>query len=53
MSPGIGESDWAFKNTFEVSAKELAAINVDLVFDGLDTFASVEFVRYTICHANK
>jgi beta-mannosidase len=42
----VGESDWAFKNTFEVSAKELAAVNVDLVFDGLDTFASVEFVRY-------
>ncbi|KAG2348846.1 glycoside hydrolase family 2 protein [Suillus weaverae] len=39
----IGESDWAFKNTFEISAKELAAVNADLVFDGLDTFASVEF----------
>lgn len=39
----VGESDWAFKNTFEVSVKELAALNVDLVFDGLDTFASVEF----------
>lgn len=44
----VGESDWAFKNTFEVSAKELAAVNVDLVFDGLDTFASVEFNGHKI-----
>ncbi|KAG2042900.1 glycoside hydrolase family 2 protein [Suillus americanus] len=44
----VGESDWAFKNTFEVSAKELAAVNADLVFDGLDTFASVEFNGHKI-----
>jgi len=48
MLPGVGESDWSFKNTTEVSAKELAAPNIDLVFDGLDTFASVELVRFII-----
>jgi len=48
MLPGVGESDWAFKNTTEVSAKELAAPNIDLVFDGLDTLASVELVRFII-----
>ncbi|KAN0097394.1 glycoside hydrolase family 2 protein [Tylopilus felleus] len=37
----IGETDWAFKNTFIVSEKDLTAANVDLVFEGLDTFASV------------
>jgi beta-mannosidase len=35
-----------------VSSKELAATNIDLVFDGLDTFASVEFVRYTTVFPN-
>jgi len=28
------------------------ATNIDLVFDGLDTFASVEFVRYTTVFSN-
>ncbi|KAG8218701.1 glycoside hydrolase family 2 protein [Butyriboletus roseoflavus] len=38
---GIGEADWAFKNTFTVTGKDLAAANTDLVFEGLDTFASI------------
>ncbi|TEB30224.1 beta-mannosidase [Coprinellus micaceus] len=37
----VGESEWAFKHTLEVSEKELGAPNVDLVFEGLDTFATV------------
>ncbi|KAJ7095340.1 glycoside hydrolase family 2 protein [Mycena belliarum] len=37
----VGESRWAFKTEFSVSAAELAAGNADLVFDGIDTFASV------------
>ncbi|KAH7916082.1 glycoside hydrolase family 2 protein [Hygrophoropsis aurantiaca] len=38
----VGEADWAFKNSFTATAAELAAPNVDLVFEGLDTFAAVE-----------
>lgn len=45
VSPtGIGEVEWAFKCSFSVSEQELASPNVDLVFDGLDTFASVVVV---------
>jgi hypothetical protein len=43
-SLGVGESEWAFKHTLEVSEKELGAPNVDLVFEGLDTFATVTLV---------
>ncbi|TFK55470.1 glycoside hydrolase family 2 protein [Heliocybe sulcata] len=38
----IGETEWAFKNTFNVKVSDLAAPNVDLVFEGVDTFASVK-----------
>ena len=41
---GIGEADWALKTIFEVSERELSAPNIDLVFDGLDTFSVVSFV---------
>ncbi|TFK43576.1 glycoside hydrolase family 2 protein [Crucibulum laeve] len=37
----IGEAEWAFKTTFNVAEEELSAGNVDLVFEGLDTFATV------------
>ncbi|KAI0053587.1 glycoside hydrolase family 2 protein [Auriscalpium vulgare] len=37
----IGEAEWAFKTSFSVTEQEAAAPNVDLVFDGLDTFATV------------
>lgn len=43
-SLGVGESEWAFKHTLEISEKELGAPNVDLVFEGLDTFATVTLV---------
>ena len=42
---GIGEADWEFKTTFDVAETELNAPNADLVFDGLDTFATVTLVR--------
>ncbi|RDB22567.1 Beta-mannosidase B [Hypsizygus marmoreus] len=35
----VGESEWAFKSTFTVTQEELRSPNIDLVFDGLDTFA--------------
>ncbi|KAI9069247.1 glycoside hydrolase family 2 protein [Trametes sanguinea] len=38
----VGEAEWAFKSRFTVSDEEVEAENVDLVFDGLDTFAVVE-----------
>ncbi|KAL4267421.1 Beta-mannosidase glycosyl hydrolase [Pleurotus pulmonarius] len=37
----VGESQWAFKTTFEVSESDLSPSYADLVFDGLDTFATV------------
>ncbi|THH31326.1 hypothetical protein EUX98_g2891 [Antrodiella citrinella] len=38
---GIGESEWAFKTEINVTEAELASTAADLVFDGLDTFATV------------
>lgn len=41
---GIGESDWAFRTSFELDKNDFSASHADLVFDGLDTFAIVELV---------
>lgn len=41
---GVGEADWSFKTTFSVDDKLLSAGNADLVFEGLDTFATVSLV---------
>ncbi|KIJ70008.1 glycoside hydrolase family 2 protein [Hydnomerulius pinastri MD-312] len=38
----IGETEWVFKNTFTVTEKDLAADHADLVFEGLDTYATVK-----------
>ncbi|KAF8192560.1 glycoside hydrolase family 2 protein [Pholiota molesta] len=38
----VGEKEWAFKTTLEVAESELASPNVDLLFEGLDTFATVK-----------
>ncbi|TAJ15233.1 glycoside hydrolase family 2 protein [Marinilabiliaceae bacterium JC017] len=37
----IGEKDWIYKTSFSID-KELSADKVDLVFEGLDTHATVE-----------
>ena len=42
---GVGEKEWTFKTTFTASDDDLKAPNADLVFDGLDTFATVTLVR--------
>lgn len=42
---GVGEKEWGFKTTFTASNDDLKALNADLVFDGLDTFATVTLVR--------
>jgi hypothetical protein len=43
--PGIGEAEWAFKSTFNVHENILASSNVDLVFEGLDTYCTITLVR--------
>ncbi|KQS04708.1 beta-mannosidase [Sphingomonas sp. Leaf357] len=37
----VGLSDWQYRSVFTVDAAMLARHDVDLVFDGLDTFAAV------------
>ncbi|KAG6817452.1 hypothetical protein H0H87_008620 [Tephrocybe sp. NHM501043] len=44
----VGESEWAFKSSFTVTEEELRFSNVDLIFDGLDTFAKVNLNDRTI-----
>ncbi len=43
--PGIGEAEWTFKCAFSAEDSILSASYVDLVFDGLDTYCTVELVR--------
>lgn len=49
LSAGIGEASWAFKTSLDVTEQELSNSQVDLVFDGLDTFAKV----YLVCGINQ
>lgn len=42
--PGVGEADWAFQTKLDLSRDDLAAKHIDLVFDGLDTYATVKLV---------
>jgi beta-mannosidase len=37
----IDKKDWEYRTTFSVTAQTLARENVELVFDGLDTYAEV------------
>jgi beta-mannosidase len=37
----VGEADWLYQTTFDVPAELLETDQLDLVFDGLDTFASI------------
>ncbi|KAJ3532447.1 hypothetical protein NM688_g7423 [Phlebia brevispora] len=48
----IGENDWTFSTTFDVKDNEFNAPNVDLVFDGLDTFATLTLNGAVITKAN-
>jgi hypothetical protein len=50
ISPGVGEADWAFMTTFDCTEGILSGPNVDLVFDGLDTFAAVKLVSCLASH---
>src|SRR6202522_1479527 len=48
----IGLADWDYQTTFQVDAAALAHDHVDLVFDGLDTFADVYLNDQAILHAD-
>lgn len=48
----IGESDWEYRTTFSVDAATLAHDHIDLVFDGLDTFADVTLNDHAILTAD-
>ncbi|KAH8106015.1 glycoside hydrolase family 2 protein [Cristinia sonorae] len=48
----IGEAEWAFRTEFIATEAELATSAVDLVFDGLDTFASVLLNGKEILHTD-
>ena len=37
----IGKTDWEYKTTFQVSPEILKRQNLEIVFDGLDTYANV------------
>lgn len=41
---GVGEASWSFKTDFDVTAEDLEKPFADLVFEGLDTFATVSLV---------
>ncbi|KAF9058147.1 glycoside hydrolase family 2 protein [Panaeolus papilionaceus] len=48
----VGEAEWAFKTTFIASDEDVAARSVDLVFDGLDTFATVKLNGHVILNTD-
>ena len=48
----IGLADWEYQTTFQVDAIALAHDHLDLVFDGLDTFADVYLNDQSILHAD-
>jgi beta-mannosidase len=48
----IGLTDWEYQTTFQVDAAALSHDHVDLVFEGLDTFADVYLNEQAILHAD-
>lgn len=48
----IGLADWEYQTTFQADAGTLAHEHVDLVFEGLDTFADVYLNDQAILHAD-
>src|SRR5256885_6759013 len=47
----IGLTDWEYRTTFQADAGTLTAKHVDLIFDGLDTFADVYLNEQPVLHA--
>src|ERR1700722_2541247 len=48
----IGLTDWEYQTVFQVDAAALAHDHVDLLFDGLDTFADVYVNDQEVLHAD-
>jgi beta-mannosidase len=48
----VGESDWEYQTTFAMDSKGLTREHVDLVFDGLDTFADVYLNEHLIAQTD-
>jgi beta-mannosidase len=48
----IGLTDWEYQATFQIDAASLAHDHVDLVFEGLDTFADVYLNDQAILHTD-
>jgi len=48
----VGLTDWEYQTTFQVDATALAHTHLDLVFEGLDTFADVYLNDKAILHSN-
>ena len=48
----IGLADWEYQTTFQADAATLAHQHVDLIFEGLDTFADVYLNDQAILHAD-
>jgi beta-mannosidase len=48
----IGKTDWEYRTTFDVSVELLKRENIELVFDGLDTYAEVYLNDTRLLDAN-
>ncbi len=48
----VGLADWEYQTTFQIDAAALAHAHIDLVFDGLDTFADVYLNDQATLHAD-
>jgi beta-mannosidase len=48
----IGKTDWEYRTTFDVPADVLRRRNVELVFDGLDTYATVYLNERAVLEAD-
>jgi beta-mannosidase len=48
----IGKSDWEYRTTFDASPDLLSRKHVELVFDGLDTYATVSLNGVTLLEAD-
>ncbi|THH11707.1 hypothetical protein EW145_g452 [Phellinidium pouzarii] len=48
----VGEAEWAFKTIFDVDSETLSALDIDLIFTGLDTYCIVELNGNNLTETN-